>query len=212
MGRRNDTDTVAPFTVAPLTAKAARILPVVLTAMLLSSCGAMYGDVCPDVAPSASDAQQPRNCTDGFFSAKNQRSVLYGGNDVPRLYTGEAPRQGGLVDTSRVNTGPRNSTPFVGYVGSLRVEYAADVNTIDTDIENIRSAGARRFDPNQQITVEFNKATVDFVLRQLLGGALGVTYVAPEDRAAPSHSAPKRRSRKARCCMWFATFWRATIW
>lgn len=141
----------------------------------------MYGDVCPDVAPAASNSKLPRNCGDGFFSAKNLRDVLYSGNDVPRLYTGEAPREGGLIDTSKLNPGPRSTAaPFVGYMGPLRIEYAAEVSVIDADVENIRSAGAKRFDPNQKITVEFNKATIDFVLRQLLGGALGVNYVAPE--------------------------------
>jgi general secretion pathway protein D len=41
------------------------------------------------------------------------------------------------------------------------------------------------FDPNELVTVDFTDATLSFILQQLLGGALGVNYIAPD--ALPEH-------------------------
>jgi general secretion pathway protein D len=70
---------------------------------------------------------------------------------------------------------------MVGYYGPLRIDYPADQNAAATDIANIRAAGPARFDPDEKISLKFNKATLDYFLAQMLGGALGLNYIATPD-------------------------------
>lgn len=113
----------------------------------------------------------------------SDEDVLYGANDQPRLRNGEAARSGPLLNLAAVNAedAARVAVPFTGYVGSLRIDYAPDTDAIVSDVVELGDAGATNFDPNQSVTVEFEAATIDYVLQQLLGGALGVNYIAPAE-------------------------------
>ncbi|WP_298959680.1 secretin N-terminal domain-containing protein [uncultured Methylobacterium sp.] len=165
-----------------------RVAGLLLALLAGSGCVSLDGDACADPATPGSGAVlnsrdvAPRNCDGNFLSARRQRSVLYDGEDRPRLWTGDAPRQGVDIDTSRVNAPPAGTPPgAIGYLGTLRIAYAPDADAVAADIAALQNLGSRRFDPDQRVTVDFRKATLDFVLKQLLGGALGLNYVAPDD-------------------------------
>lgn len=122
-----------------------------------------------------------KGCTGHLLSAKKQRAAVYNGDDTPRLWTGEAPRAGETIDTSEIDKPPGSRRSFVGYVGSLRVDYEAEPAELVTDIENIKAASSSKFDPEEKVTVNFDKATMGYFLKQMLTGALGVNYIAPSD-------------------------------
>ncbi|MGV6872691.1 secretin N-terminal domain-containing protein [Pseudochelatococcus sp. B33] len=130
---------------------------------------------------SGVDGSVSSRCKDGFFSASRQRSVLYQGNDQSLLYTGEAAPTGGVLDTARLNGPPPNVVPFVGYVDSVRVDYAPNPESVFRDVVNLQNAGAPALNPEERVTIDFIRASINFVLTQLLGGALGVNYIAPDD-------------------------------
>lgn len=131
---------------------------------------------------SGADGRQVSGrCKDGFFTAARQRSVLYQGNDLSLLYTGEAAPAGGVLDTARLNGPPPNTVPFTGYVDSVRIDYAPSPESVQQDLVSLQNAGAPAFNPEERVTIDFNRASINFVLRQLLGGALGVNYIAPDD-------------------------------
>src|SRR3954447_12538187 len=48
-------------------------------------------------------------------------------------------------------------------------------------MRRLREAGAAHFDPDDRITVNFNGEDLNFFLRQMLGGALGLNYMAAEN-------------------------------
>ncbi|WP_375453331.1 secretin N-terminal domain-containing protein [uncultured Methylobacterium sp.] len=147
------------------------------------------GDACADPETAGGNITlntrdvTPRNCDGNFLSARKQRSVLYGGEDRPRLWTGEAPRVGIDIDTSRVNAPPKGTQPgsATGYLGTLRIDYEPTADAVSGDVAALQNSTKGRFDPEQRITVEFRKASLDFVLKQLLGGALGLNYIAPDE-------------------------------
>ncbi|MFT0891561.1 secretin N-terminal domain-containing protein [Pseudochelatococcus sp. G4_1912] len=143
----------------------------------LASCGALDGDSCT-VSPSG---QTSSRCKDGFFSASRQRAILYRGNDTSLLYTGEAIPTGGVLDTARLNGPPPKVVPFVGYVNNSRIDYSPTPENIQRDIIDLQNAGAPAFDPEARVTVDLKQASINFMLKQLLGGTLGVNYIAPDD-------------------------------
>lgn len=152
-----------------------------MVAGLVAGCGNMLsGDACPDVGPDASSDPKSRNCGPDFLSARRQRSILFSGNDVPRLYTGEPERRPVTLDTD-TQALAGNVPKLTAYDGSLRVEIPADPSVVSKDIASLRDAAGARFDPNQRIRIDLNRATIDFMLQQLLRGALGVSYIAPEN-------------------------------
>jgi len=71
--------------------------------------------------------------------------------------------------------------PIVGYNGTLRIDLAPDENQMVIDVANLKSSGATRFDPDATTTVRFEKVSIDYFLKQMLTGALGVSYMAPDD-------------------------------
>lgn len=165
---------------------------VILAPLLLPAAGCLSiaGDACTDPDTTAGIAVvnekdvTPRNCDGKFLSARNQRSVLYTGEDRPRLWTGEAPREGRDIDVRRVNAPPLGydrAGSVTGYLGTLKLNYAAADEAVEADVAALQNSLGRRFDPDQKVAVDFRKATLDYVLKQMLGGALGLNYIAPED-------------------------------
>lgn len=100
-----------------------------------------------------------------------------------RLENNEAARSGPLLNVDRINTAgiQASAVPFTAYIGPQRIEYQPNTTEIANDIRALRQSGAVDFDPAESVSIEFEGASVDFVLRQLLSGALGVNYVAPEN-------------------------------
>jgi general secretion pathway protein D len=149
--------------------------------LMVSGCSYMAADSCADQANLPKSEARLRGCDGGFFSARKQRETVYQGDDSPRLWSGAELRRGPNVDPTMVNQAPAARTAITAWSGSLRVEVPADEGAISKDIAEIKSAGASKFDPDEKVTVKFEKATLDFFLKQMLGGSLGVSYVAPDD-------------------------------
>jgi general secretion pathway protein D len=149
--------------------------------LMVSGCSFIASDSCADQANLPKSEIGWRGCEGGFFSARQLRETTYQGDDSARLWTGAELRRGPNVDPTRVNQPPAARTPIAGWTGSLRVEVAADESAVSKDIAEIKSAGATKFDPDEKVTVKFEKASLDFFLKQMLGGALGVSYIAPDD-------------------------------
>jgi general secretion pathway protein D len=162
-------------------ASIATLAALMSASLLVSGCSYIASDSCADQANLPKSEIAWRGCDGGFFSAHKQRETVYQGDDSARLWSGAELRRGPNVDPTRVNQAPAARTPIAGWSGSLRVEVPADENVISKDIAEIKSAGADKFDPDEKVTIKFEKATLDFFLKQMLSGALGVTYIAPDD-------------------------------
>ncbi len=156
----------------------------------VAGCVSIAGDACTDPDTTAGIAVvndkdvTPRNCDGRFLSARNQRSVLYTGEDRPRLWTGEGAREAQDIDVRRVNAPPlgyNRAGTVTGYLGTLKLNYAAADEAVEGDVAALQNSLGRRFDPDQKVSIDFRKATLDYVLKQMLGGALGLSYIAPED-------------------------------
>lgn len=153
-------------------------------AVAASGCSRLAGNACPDPTSNPYDPEKPNPCDGSFLSPDNQRAVLYGAASQPRLATGSIDPVDAPIDTSRVNqpTGSQAaSSAVVAFTGSLRVEVPVTSEAVESDIADIRRMGARRFSPDERVEIRFERATVDTVLRQLLTGALGLEYIAPND-------------------------------
>jgi general secretion pathway protein D len=151
----------------------------------LSGCSYLDGDACSDIGNMSADAKSTNGCGGGFFSPGSQRASVYNGDDTPRLWTGEAARKGAVIDTSRINQAPGQKVgqPITGYVGTLRVNYDPDSKVLGADVANIAIASNGKADADDKISVKFENATLDYFLKQILGGALRVNYIAPDDIA-----------------------------
>lgn len=147
----------------------------------ISGCSFLDADSCANQANLPKEKLEANNCDGGFLSAKRLRETVYDGDDSPRIWTGSGPETTRTVNATSVNQPPAARQPVVGYLGPLRVEYPADEKAIRKDVSDIKLAGAVKFDPEEKFSVKFEKASLDYFLKQLLGGALGVNYVAPED-------------------------------
>lgn len=101
---------------------------------------------------------------------------------VPRLETGEAERRGPVINEAAFNDRAvsRTTAPYTGYVGSLRVDYAGDRAEIERDLRDLGEVAPPGFDPNGMVTINFTGASLGYILEQLLGGVLGVNYLAPD--------------------------------
>ena len=99
------------------------------------------------------------------------------------LRSGADRRQAPNISPGSINQPPGARTAIAAWSGSLRVDVQDDENTASKDIVDIKSSGATKFDPDEKVTVKFEKASLDFFLKQMLSGALGVPYVAPDDLA-----------------------------
>jgi general secretion pathway protein D len=158
-----------------------------LLSFSLMGCAYLDADSCADAANRTPAENKPKGCDNGFLSAAKQRGAIYQGDDSPRLWTGEDARRAPSIDVSTVNRAPGASKgrPIVGYNGTLRVDLAPDDNQLVIDVANLKSAGATRFDPDATTTVRFEKVSIDYFLKQMLTGALGVSYLAPDDLGGP---------------------------
>jgi general secretion pathway protein D len=149
--------------------------------LMVSGCSFMAADSCADQANLRKSEAGWRGCDGGFFSARKQRETVYQGDDSPRLWSGAELRRGPNVDPTTVNQAPAARTSIAAWSGSLRVDVTADEGAFSKDVAEIKSAGATKFDPDEKVTVKFEKASLDFFLKQMLGGSLGVSYIAPDD-------------------------------
>jgi len=161
--------------------------------MVLSWCAVgcvnIAGDGCGDVRSRSGYLVRPGEtpapaCDDAFLSASRQRGVVYAGDDQPRFWTGEGPRSARDIDPSRVNALPQGyagRSSVTAYLGTLKLTYEASEPVVATDVAALRNVAGHNFDPNQKVSINFNKATLDYVLKQMLGGALGLNYIAPSD-------------------------------
>lgn len=161
----------------------ATVAALIAAALLTSGCAFLNADSCADRANLPPDQLEFRGCNGGVLSADNTRETVYRGDDSSRLWTGAEVRRGANVDPSRVNQPPAARSAISAWSGSLKVEVPADEEASSKDAAEIRSAGGNKFDPDEKVTVKFEKASLDFFLKQMLGGALGVNYVAPDDMA-----------------------------
>src|SRR5579863_10702290 len=73
---------------------------------LLTNCAYLDTDSCSNQANRSAAENRLKGCDNSFFSAKKQRDDVYNGDDSPRLWTGEAPRQGPQINPSIVNRAP----------------------------------------------------------------------------------------------------------
>ncbi len=151
--------------------------------LALAGCGSLDADGCSDIGNLSQAQGADRGCNGGLFSAKKQRDQTYDGDESPRLWTGEPPRKGPLIDTTDLNRppAPKTGVPFVGYMGTLRVDYTPDPKVLGADVANLKTVGGVKFDADERTTLKFEKVSLEYFLKQVLGGALGVNYSAPEE-------------------------------
>ena len=151
---------------------------VVSIVLALNACSSLSADNC-SVGQQVAAENGGIACT----VAQNTRATLFSGNDYPRLWNGEEIRKQANIDPSRVNrpsVAPRGS-PAVGFIGSLRVDYPYNSTALAAEVQDAQTSSASSFDPNEKVSVKFDKVTLDFFLKQMLTGALGVNYIAPDD-------------------------------
>jgi general secretion pathway protein D len=148
--------------------------------LILPGCAFIKADSCADQANLSDFEKFERGCNGGFLSAQNLRETVYNGDESARLWSGEDRRQAPNINPGNVNQAPPTQS-ITGWSGSLRVDVPDDANIVSKDIADIRAAGASKFDPDEKVTVKFDKAPLDFFLKQMLSGALGVAYVASDD-------------------------------
>src|SRR5690606_31080726 len=71
--------------------------------------------------------------------------------------------------------------PYQGYVGDLRTIYEGNKQTIAQDLNQLAQAAPSQFNPNELVSINFSNAKLNYILEQLLRGALGVNYMAPDN-------------------------------
>lgn len=159
------------------TARTAALFCFLLT---IGGCTSLESDICANQANLPKETVEANGCAgDSFLSASNLRGTTYEGDDSARLWTGASTRTEPNINPSAINAPPASRAPVVGFMGTLRVEVPADQGVIAKDLSDVQLAGAPKFDPNETVTVNFSEASLQFFLQQLLGGALGVNYIAP---------------------------------
>lgn len=101
---------------------------------------------------------------------------------TPRLQNNEPERVGAVINEAAFNAGAVGKTvaPYSGFVGTLRVNYTANRSQIESDLITLGQAVPPDFNPNEMVTIDFTDASMDYILEQLLTGALGVNYIAPD--------------------------------
>ncbi len=139
---------------------------VLLAPLLLSACENGPGSICSGETVDTPWSDCGHNTLD----------------DQPRLYTGEAARRGPVIDTSRLNQPPPKSfgAPFAGYFGTMRVDYSPEATAVAADMADARTAAREPFNPEERVKIDLRDASIDFMLKQLLGGALKANYIAPQ--------------------------------
>jgi general secretion pathway protein D len=156
------------------------VAALLLSSLFLADCTFIKSDSCADQANLSEWENKVRGC-DSFLSAEKMRETVYLGDDSARLWAGADYRKAANINAGSVNQPAGTRTPIAAWSGSLRVDVPGDENTANKDIADIKSTGAIKFDPDEKVAVKFEKAPIDFFLKQMLSGALGVPYVASDD-------------------------------
>ncbi len=191
-----------------------RVNAALLISLVLSSCSSIYADRCADEGNASRKPFDLTGCDEGWLSPLTQRASVYEGDDSPRLWTGEAPRTRANIDTSTLNARPGQSRRVtalgqgqgstvntgesaIAYYDAQQVSYPADAKTQEADIASVRSMVGSRYDPDEEIQVNFQNDKLEYFLDQMLHGALGVNYIAPPGLDGPvtfrtSRPLPKR--------------------
>ena len=116
---------------------------------------------------------------------KTSTAVLddFSADGTPRLQNLEPARRGPVINAAAFNASAisRTIAPYRGFVGSERVGYPADRASIESDLNDLAQIAPPDFNPNEMVTIDFNNVSLNYILEQLLGGALGVNYIAPKD-------------------------------
>lgn len=156
-----------------------------LVLALLGSCSTLDADACADMGNMTKQEIDARSCNGGFMSSLTQRDSVYRGDDSARLWTGSNNGSTGTLATGSINkpAPPVAGKPFAGYYGTLRVDYTPDPKELGRDIQTLQQIKGDSFDPDATTTLKFDKADLPFFLKQVLGGILGVNYIAPDDLA-----------------------------
>ncbi|WP_407048054.1 secretin N-terminal domain-containing protein [Methyloraptor flagellatus] len=155
-------------------------------ALALGACSStMQGDACSDIGNMSPEMRSQRNCGTGPTSQSGLRNATYEGTDSPLLWSGKGPAENGFLQTGSINqpVPTPGGRPFVGYVGTLRVDYAPDPKKTADDVKDLRVLRGERFDPNETTSLKFDKVDLAVFLKQTLGGILSVNYTVPEDLA-----------------------------
>jgi general secretion pathway protein D len=102
---------------------------------------------------------------------------------TPRLQNNEPERRGDVINAAAFNAMAVEQTmaPYQGYVGGLRTLYEANKGAITQDLNELAQAAPSQFNPNELVTVNFSNASLNYILEQVLRGALGVNYIAPDN-------------------------------
>lgn len=99
----------------------------------------------------------------------------------PRLQNGEPARTGAAINEAAFNKTAVTATTaqYDGFVGSLRVIHKGNKAEIEEDLRTLGGVVSPTFDPNELVKIDFTDASLADILKQLLGGALGINYIAP---------------------------------
>ncbi|MEM8837082.1 MAG: secretin N-terminal domain-containing protein [Pseudomonadota bacterium] len=130
----------------------------------------------PDDIPGETAGDKVRR----FFSREGQREIAVDGDPYPELEGEDRPGRGGIIDTERFNQPPRERER-IEFVGSLSAEpQQLLITSVDEErnLRELREAGARPIDPDERVEIRLENDTLEFAVRQLLGGLLSVNYVA----------------------------------
>lgn len=163
--------------------RAAGWLAMAVVMLLAGGCSTLEGDACADKEAMSEAQRAARRCDGGWFSAEKHRGAVYRGDDFPRLWTGEAERKEPVIDVERINQAgtTRSRPPITGFVGTLQVEIPGDPRAEEADLAQLRNATQGKIAPDELVSVKFENVTLDYFLKQTLGGALQVSYLAPDD-------------------------------
>ena len=110
-----------------------------------------------------------------FFAAENLRATVFSGNTEPRL-AGGAPERTGFLDTSRVNTGADGQS-------QARGEVYLDIAGEEVVVESIprqQILGGQWQPPrgsSGNIELNFNDEPLPQVIRNVMGGILGLNFI-----------------------------------
>ena len=145
----------------------------------------MQGDGCSDIGNMSPSQRAEHHCGNGPFEQGGLRSNAYAGTDSPLLWSGRGPSETGFLQTGAINqpVPTPGGRPFVGYVGTLRVDYAPDPKKLADDARDLKIIRGDRFDPTETTSLKFDKVDLAVFLKQTLGGILSVNYTAPDDIA-----------------------------
>lgn len=107
---------------------------------------------------------------------------------IPRLQNNEPERRAEIINAAAFNARARAQTmaPYQAYVGDLRTTYEGDQRAISQDLNELARAAPSQFNPNELVTINFSNASLNYILEQILRGALGVNYMAPDNLPAVS--------------------------